>query len=80
MMKNIADNSIDLILCDLPFQCTANSWDTMIPFDKLWESYNRIIKPNCPILLFGNQPFVTKLIYSNMDNFKYSWYWIKNQG
>lgn len=79
-MKKIDDKSIDLILCDLPFGCTANKWDSIIPFDKLWEQYNRIIKKNSPILLFGNQPFVTKLIYSNLSNFKYSWYWIKNQG
>lgn len=80
LMNNIKDKSVDMILCDLPFQCTANKWDIMIPFDELWKHYNRIIKDSSPILLFGNQPFVTKLIYSNFDNYKYSWYWIKNQG
>lgn len=79
-MNKITDNSVDMILCDLPYQCTANKWDMIIPFDKLWKQYNRIIKKDGVVLLFGNQPFVTKLIDSNIDNYKYSWYWIKNQG
>lgn len=79
-MNKIDDKSVDMILCDLPYGTTANSWDIVIPFDKLWEQYNRVIKDNGAILLFGSQPFVTKLINSNIDNYKYSWYWIKNQG
>ena len=79
-MTKIADKSVDMILCDLPYGTTANSWDIIIPFDKLWEQYNRVIKDNGAIVLFGSQPFATKLINSNIDNYKYSWYWVKNQG
>ena len=79
-INKIADKSIDMILCDLPYECTANEWDNIISFDELWEQYNRIIKDDCPILLFANQPFATKLISSNLKDYKYSWYWIKNQG
>lgn len=77
-MDYIEDNSIDLILCDLPYGTTDCKWDNIIDCDKLWESYNRIIKDNGAIVLFSAQPFTTKLIYSNIKNYRYSWYWIKN--
>ena len=70
-MKNIPDKSIDLILCDLPFGTTSCSWDTIIPFDKLWSQYNRIIKDNGAIILFGQQPFTSALIMSNPKLFRY---------
>jgi DNA modification methylase len=57
LMKEIPSKSIDLILCDLPYGTTACKWDSIIPFDKLWEQYNRIIKDNGAIVLFGNEPF-----------------------
>ncbi len=80
VMKNeIADKSIDLILCDLPFGVTGCEWDNIIDFDLLWEQYNRIIKDDGAIVLFSVQPFTTKLISSNMKNYKYSWYWVKNK-
>ncbi|CEP39595.1 DNA modification methylase [[Clostridium] sordellii] len=79
IMKNIKSESIDLILCDLPFEITKCDWDKMIPFDELWEQYNRILKKNGVIVLFSVQPFTTKLIFSNIKNYKYSWYWIKNK-
>lgn len=80
VMKNeIADKSIDLILCDLPFGVTDCEWDNIIDFDLLWEQYNRIIKDNGAIVLFSVQPFTTKLISSNVKNYKYSWYWVKNK-
>lgn len=78
-MKEIPDKSINLILCDLPYGTTNCSWDNIIPFDLLWEQYNRIIKDNGAIVLFSAQPFTTKLINSNIKNYKYSWYWIKNK-
>lgn len=78
LMKDIPDNSIDLILCDLPYETTASKWDKLIPFDKLWEQYKRIIKNNAAIVLFGAEPFTSKLILSNLDMFKYNWYWNKN--
>ncbi len=57
IMQNIPDKSVDMILCDLPYGTTACKWDIVIPFDKLWEQYNRIIKPNGAVVLFGSQPF-----------------------
>ena len=80
LMKNIPDKSIDMILCDLPYGTTANKWDTVIPFEPLWEQYERIIKYNGAILLFGSQPFTTDLINSNRKLFKYEWIWRKNTG
>ena len=78
LMKKIPDKSIDMILCDLPYGTTDCKWDTIIPFDKLWEQYRRIIKLNGAIVLFSAQPFTTKLIQSNFENYKYNWYWKKN--
>lgn len=78
IMKTIPDKSVDLILCDLPYGTTACKWDSIIPFDLLWSQYNRIIKDNGAIVLFSAQPFTTKLIHSNIKNFKYCWYWKKN--
>lgn len=77
IMKSIPDESIDLILCDLPYGTTACKWDTIIPFDDMWEQYNRIIKPYGAIVLFGNEPFTSKLICSNLKGFKYRWDWNK---
>ncbi len=77
-MKRIPDKSVDMILCDLPYGVTWCAWDCIIPFEKMWEEYNRIIKNDSAIVLFATQPFTTKLIASNMTNFKYLWYWVKN--
>ena len=76
-MKEIPDGSIDMILCDLPFGTTACKWDTIIPFEPLWEQYNGIIKDNGAIALFGSQPFTSKLVMSNIKMFKYEWIWDK---
>ena len=77
LMKKIPDNSIDMILCDLPYGTTRLKWDSLIPLEPLWKEYNRIIKQKGAIVLFGNQPFTSKLINSQFDMFKYSWMWIK---
>ena len=77
-MKYIDDKSIDMILCDLPYGMTWAKWDSIISFEDLWKQYNRIIKDNSAIVLFSSQPFTSKLINSNMKNYKYTWYWIKN--
>ena len=77
-MKNIPDKSIDMILCDLPYGTTHNKWDTIIPFDKLWVQYKRIIKDNGAILLFSQMPFGASLIMSNPKMFRYEWIWEKN--
>ena len=66
LMKEIEDKSIDMILCDLPYGTTACSWDIVIPFDKLWEQYYRIIKDNGAIVLFSKQPFTSYLVASNI--------------
>ena len=80
LMKQVPDKSIDLILCDLPYGTTKCKWDSVIPFDKLWTQYNRIIKDNGAIVLFGAEPFSSSLRMSNIKNYKYDWYWDKNSG
>lgn len=77
VMSKINDKSVDLILADLPYGTTANKWDSVIPFGPLWEQYERIIKDNGTIVLFGNQPFTSNLIMSNPELFRYSWIWKK---
>ena len=79
-MKRIPDNSIDMILADLPYGTTACKWDSIIPLDKLWKQYKRIIKDRVAIVLTASQPFTTKLISSNMEWFRYCWVWEKEQG
>ena len=76
-MKRIPDGSVDAVICDLPYGTTACAWDSVIPFDKLWEQYRRICKPNAPIVLFGSEPFSTMLRMSNLKAFKYDWIWNK---
>ena len=76
----IADKSIDAIICDLPYGTTACKWDTILPFDKLWKEYNRIIKDNGAIVLSASQPFTSALIMSNPKMFKYEWIWQKATG
>jgi len=78
-MKLIDDKSIDMILCDLPYGTTACKWDTIIPFEPLWEQYKRIIKDNGAIVLFGSQPFTSALVMSNPKMFRYCGYWIKDK-
>jgi site-specific DNA-methyltransferase (adenine-specific) len=78
-MKKIKDGSVDMILCDLPYGMTNNAWDVVIPFDKLWEEYNRIIKENGAIVLFGSQPFTSILITTNLKMFRYCLVWEKNK-
>jgi site-specific DNA-methyltransferase (adenine-specific) len=79
VMKQIDDKSMDLILCDPPYGTTDCKWDIVLPFDKLWEQYNRIIKDNGAILLFSQQPFTTDLINSNRKFFRYEIIWEKNR-
>jgi site-specific DNA-methyltransferase (adenine-specific) len=76
----IEDKSIDAIICDLPYGTTACKWDSVLPFDKLWKEYERIIKPNGAIVLFSSQPFTTDLINSNRKLFKYEIIWDKIGG
>jgi len=78
LMKDIPNGSIDMILCDLPYGTTACKWDVIIPFDKLWEQYHRIIKDNGAIVLTASQPFTSALVMSNPKMFKYCWTWKKS--
>lgn len=78
LMKDIPDKSVDMILCDLPYGTTACKWDIIIPFDKLWEQYKRVIKIDGTIVLFGSQPFTSELIHSNIKWFSHIWVWNKN--
>ena len=77
VMKQIPDKSIDMILADLPYGTTACKWDTIIPFEPLWEQYKRIIKDNGAIVLTASQPFTSALVMSNPSMFKYSWIYKK---
>ena len=79
VMKGIEDKSIDMILADLPYGTTACKWDTIIPFEPLWEQYKRIIKDNGAIVLTASQPFTSALVMSNIKMFKYEWIWNKKQ-
>jgi DNA modification methylase len=77
VMKLIPDASIDAIITDPPYGTTACKWDSVIPFDLMWEQLNRIIKPNGVIVLFGIEPFSSALRISNIKNYKYDWKWVK---
>ena len=77
LMRDIPDGSVDMVLCDLPYGTTQNKWDSVIPFEPLWEQYKRIIKKHGVIVLTASQPFTTALIASNMGMFKYCWVWEK---
>ena len=79
LMKHIPDKSIDMILCDLPYGTTACKWDTVIPFEPLWEQYKRIIKDNGAIVLFGSEPFSSALRMSNIKMYRYDWVWEEEQ-
>ena len=80
LMKDVPDQSVDMILCDLPYGTTACKWDTVIPFEPLWAQYRRVAKRNAAIVLTASQPFTTALIASNMREFRYTWVWEKEQG
>lgn len=79
-MSQIDDKSIDLILCDLPYGMTQAKWDKVLSLDKLWKEYNRIIKDNGVIALFGIEPFSSYLRISNIKMYKYDWIWDKRKG
>lgn len=78
IMPILQDKSVDMVLCDLPYGTSACSWDTVIPFEKMWEQYKRIIKDDGAIVLFGQEPFSSKLRMSNIEMYKYDWIWLKD--
>ena len=79
IMPKIPDNSVDMILCDLPYGTTQNKWDSVIPLDQLWKQYERIIKDNGAIVLTAQGLFTAKLILSNEKLFKYKVVWVKSK-
>jgi site-specific DNA-methyltransferase (adenine-specific) len=79
-MKEIPDHSVDAIIADIPYGTTSCKWDSIIPFEPMWEQLKRIIKPNGAIVLFGSQPFTSALVMSNPKMFKYEWVWEKSKG
>ena len=80
LMKEIPDNSIDMVLTDPPYGTTACKWDSVIPFEPMWEQLNRVIKKNGAIVLFGSEPFSSALRMSNIKTYKYDWIWNKPRG
>lgn len=79
IMKEIPDNSVGMILCDLPYGTTQNKWDSIIPLNELWVEYKRIIKPNGVIALTSQGIFTARLILSNEDWFRYKFVWVKSK-
>ena len=78
LMANIPDNSVDMILCDLPYGTTWNKWDSCLDFTKLWEHYKRLIKSNGAIVLTAMQPFTSLLVTSNIEMYRCSYVWVKD--
>ena len=79
VMKDIPDGSVDAIITDPPYGTTICKWDSVIPFEPMWEQLNRVIKPNGAIVLFGSEPFSSLLRCSNIKDFKYDWVWQKQK-
>lgn len=79
IMKQLPDNSIDMVLCDLPYGTTQNKWDSVIPLDELWKQYRRVVKDNGAIVLTSQGMFTAELMLSNPSMFKYKWVWEKSK-
>lgn len=79
VMGKIPDGSVDMVLCDLPYGTTQNNWDSVIPFEPLWQEYWRICKSNAAVVLTAAQPFTSALIMSQIEAFKYEWIWCKKR-
>lgn len=79
VMCKMETASVDMVFCDLPYGTTQNKWDIVVPFETLWEEYNRVIKLNGAVLLMGQAPFDKVLACSNLRNFRYEWIWEKNK-
>lgn len=78
LLPQIPDKSVDMVLCDLPYGTTECKWDHVLPMEKLWKEYKRLLRPNGVAALFGSEPFSTKIRADNMGMFKYDWIWKKN--
>ena len=80
IMRQLPEHSVDCVICDLPYGMTACKWDSVIPFDALWEAYKRVCNKDAAIVLFGSQPFTSALVMSNPKIYKHNWVWQKNRG
>jgi len=78
-MKDIPDGSVDMICTDLPYGYIESKWDNILPIDELWKQYKRLLVPNGIVALFGNEPFASTLRLSNIEWYRYDWYWLKNR-
>lgn len=78
VMPTLTDGSVDMVLCDLPYGTTQNKWDSVLPLDKLWAEYWRVLKPNGAVVLTASQPFTAKLVLSAETAFRYAWVWEKS--
>ena len=79
VMREIPDGSVDMVLCDLPYGTTRNKWDSVIPFEPLWDHYKRIVKDNGAIVLFGQEPFSTELRHICLTMYRYDLIWEKTK-
>jgi site-specific DNA-methyltransferase (adenine-specific) len=79
IMRTLPEKCVDMVLCDLPYGTTQNKWDAVIPFEPLWAQYWRVLKPAGSVVLTAAQPFTSVLVASQLDRFKYMWYWKKNR-
>ena len=79
VLKDLPDNSVDMVLNDPPYGTTAIEWDKLLSFEDVWKELKRVVKPDCNIIFFGSQPFTSMLIMSNLDWFKYELVWNKNK-
>jgi len=80
ILPTLPDKSVDVVICDPPFEMTAASWDSLIPFDFMWKELNRLVKPKGAMVLHASQPFTSMLVMSNQKQFKHEWIWEKHQG
>ena len=78
-MRQLPDNSVDMVLCDLPYGTTQNKWDSVIPLDELWRQYRRIVKDTGAIVLTSQGMFTAELMLSNPKTFRYKWVWEKSK-
>lgn len=80
ILKDVEDNSVDMVLSDLPYNVTSNSWDNLIPFDKMWKELDRVCKDTAAKVFTASQPFTSMLVMSNLEEFRHEWIWQKNRG
>lgn len=77
LLRRLPDQSVDMVLCDLPYGVTACEWDTVIPIEPMWKELRRVAKKRAAIVLTATQPFTSRLVSSNYEMFRYEWVWVK---